>query len=202
MKKITYILLILIGFNTSYSQKKDSLDFSKRNLLMEQMGEVDSLSLKKLSEEFKKSVGEPFTTVFYKIFLSADIKKTYKLSERKNLCIGISNWGCKDFYVPKWLTRAFRENDELYFEILKKNKEGDFVIYKAKGQSHMQEYDIDRKIIALKNRQSHIFENINFDLINPIREIGTYRINIYIDLSDFGYFKMLKRTTESFEVVK
>ena len=184
-----YILLLLI-FSSLISNAQIEDDI--------QITEEDVLRVKRTTVDNRPS---QFTTTFYEIFLDAEIRKSYKLSERKKITLEISNWGCKEFYVPEWLSREFRELDELYFEILKENKKGKFILYKQKHEADMSGYNVNRKIFSLKDRQSYIYKDIEFDLLNKIREVGTYRITVYLDLSNFGYFKTLRRTTESFKVV-
>lgn len=201
MKKIIGILFTLFVISCGYSQEQDSLSFSKGKLIFERMNdEIDSLTLKKRSEEFKKSIGKPHTTTFYEIFLNVKLKETYKLSERKKLNLGISNWGCKDFYVPEWLSREFREKDELFIELFKKDSKGEFVVYRSSIHTSIQENKTNRKIVSLKNRQSHCFNDIKLDLLNKITEKGTYLVKVHIDLSNFGYFKKLIVESTSFKV--
>jgi len=204
MKKIICILLIL-GINLSYSQLKDSLGFSKRKLLLEQVDdEIDSLSLKKMSEEFKKSIGKPYTTTFYEIFLDVKVKKTYNLHERKTFSIGISNWGCKDLFVPSYLIYGYKGNlsTELYVEFYKENLNGVYEPYKVNSKdSHYQYRSENRNILALKNQYGHTYNDLTLDLLKTLNEEGKYYAKIYIDLSNFGYFKIVTSTTLPFEVI-
>lgn len=201
MRMFFYLLFVC---SLCFSQENDSLSFIKRKVMIEKMndGYVDSLNLKGLSEKLLKTKGEPFTTTFYLIFLQVDTNKEYKLSERKKIDISISNWGCKELYVPEWLSREHRENDELFVEVFKKSKNGEFVLYENKLKGHIHEYTPSRKIISLKNMQSHTIYDVELDVLNKITETGEYKINICIDLSNFGYFKVLKSSSKIFNVVE
>lgn len=184
------------------AQVPDSLEYAKRKAILDGMGEIDSIQLLKMRERLLENRGKPHTTKFYEIFLDIEVEKKYRLAQRKYMTIGISNWGCKDFYIPEWLTVERKKYAELYIEIFKKDEKGGFVVYKSPVEADIQQMDAERKIISLKNREGYNFSHIELDLLNKIQETGFYKVKAYIDLSGFGYFKELTTTSFEFEVIK
>ena len=58
-----------------------------------------------------------------------------------------------------------------------------------------------KRIVYESNRGKHIhYKNIWIDINKKIVDKGTYKAKIYIDLSNFGYFKILE-TEMFFEVI-
>jgi len=168
-----------------------------------QITKKDVLRLKKTKVNDKTDSLK--TTTFYQTLLSLKTKRKYKLSEMKTFDLEISNFGCRDLFVPEFLIYGFKDDSstELYVEIFKKDINGDYNRYiNDKSNIHYQYYSYNREIIALKNNLGQEYNKLEVDFLNNIIEPGVYSAKIYVDLSNFGYFKKLVTTTASFEVVE
>ncbi len=117
----------------------------------------------------------------------------------------ITNYGTKELYLPEW----FRDNKdysnvEMTFEIYRKEKDKyvKYVQKRIKTDIFRQPaVNPPKRVVFETNKGKHIsYENIWFDIYQKIVDEGSYKAKIYIDLSNFGYFKKLE--TEIFFKVK
>lgn len=141
----------------------------------------------------KKEIKEPITTEFYQILAFATPRsRIYKLKDRKSFDLKISNIGTKDLFVPKWFDKSSGKASELYIELYK--QESKIV------QKNIHTRTMNRSILSSKNGEWLCFENLELDAFLTIVDKGKYLAKIYIDLSNFGYFKIIE-SSAFFEVV-
>ncbi|MGV9002661.1 hypothetical protein [Flavobacterium sp.] len=145
------------------------------------------------------------TSNFYDIEICSNPnKKIFNLEEEKQFSMLITNYGTKELYLPQWFKNNTDINDvEITFKIYKKEKQK-FVKYIQKriktDISRHPAINPRKRVVYETNQGKHIsYENIWFDIYPKIVDEGTYKVKIYIDLSNFGYFKILE-TEISFEV--
>lgn len=146
------------------------------------------------------------TSDFYDIkIFSNPIKKVFNLDEKKLFTMQITNYGTKELYLPEW----FRDNKdysnvEMTFEIYRKEKDKyvKYVQKRIKTDIFRQPaVNPPKRVVFETSKAKHInYENIWFDIYQKIVDEGLYKAKIYIDLSNFGYFKKLE--TEIFFEVK
>lgn len=145
------------------------------------------------------------TSDFYNIEIcSKPNKKVFNLEEKKQFSMKITNYGTKELYLPEWFRNNRDFNDvEMTFEIYKKEKQK-FVKYVQKRIKtdifiHPAINPPKRVVFETKQGRHITYENIWFDIYQKIVDEGSYKAKIYIDLSNFGYFKILE-TEITFEV--
>lgn len=151
----------------------------------------------------KKVTKEPITTEFYSILAFANPKsKIYKLSELKLFDLKLINIGTKDLYVPEWLDKSYGKHSELYIELLKKSN-GEYKKYEQKDKivlTNIHTETNNRNILSTKNGSCLSFKKLRLDSFLKIVDEGEYYAKVFIDLSNFGYFKLIEANT-FFEVV-
>ncbi|MCA0350237.1 MAG: hypothetical protein LCH35_13370 [Bacteroidetes bacterium] len=138
------------------------------------------------------------TTDFYDIeIVSKPNKLVFNLAEQKLFSMKITNYGTKELNLPQW----FRNNTDF------NNVEMTFVIYKKEKQKFVKyvqkivktdifrhpTVNLTKRVVYETNKGKHItYENIWFDIYQKIVDEGSYITKVYIDLSNFGYFKILE----------
>jgi len=142
------------------------------------------------------------TTDFYKIVTIFDVKERYNINELKSFDLRIINYGQKELFIPKVLSRF--PHGELKIEIFKKNKKGEYSMYKqsstiVKSNNAIQP-EMEREILSSKKGELICFKDLLLDRHLKIVDAGNYYAKIYIDLSNFGYFKTLQGSTKEFVV--
>ena len=163
-------------------------------------------------EELSKSFGHismdsirANTSDFYDIeIVSNPNKKVFNLEETKQFSMKITNYGTKDLYMPEWF-RIDKNitNAEMIIEIYRKEKDN----YKTYVQKKMKTekfnhggVNIPKRVVFESSGGKHIsYENIWIDTFKKIVDEGSYKAKSSIDLSNFGYFKILE-TEFFFEV--
>ena len=146
------------------------------------------------------------TSDFFDIEISSKTtKRIFQLEEQKLFSMQIANYGTKDLFLPeKFRDNKELNNVELTIEIFKKEKEK-FVEYVQKIKTDIFRYpklnNQKRDILSTSKGKKIIYENILIDVNKKIVDKGFYKAKIYIDLSNFGYFKKLE-TEVFFEVIE
>lgn len=138
------------------------------------------------------------TSDFYDIEIcSKPNKKVFSLEEQKLFSMQITNYGTKELFLPEWF-RSNKDfnNVEITFEIYKKEKQK-FVKYIQKSMKtdifRHPAINPPKRVVFATNKGKHItYENIWFDIYQKIVDEGSYKVKVYIDLSNFGYFKILE----------
>jgi hypothetical protein len=160
-------------------------------------------TLKNNNEVIDVEKNELGFTEFYKILVIPKLKKeSFSIKEKKFFDLKIINNGTKNLYIPKWFDLSSGRNSELYIELYKKN-ENSYEIYKQFNSlviTNNQSNTYEREILLTKNGTTVCINNIELDSFLKIVDEGSYKAKIYIDLSNFGYFKVLE--TEAFFEVK
>lgn len=206
--KILFILIIglfAIGCkSTSKSSQKKYLAYinDTNNLLPDNYLE----KLKEDASSINLDSLRTNTSDFYDIEIrSKPNKKVFNLEDEKQFSMKITNYGTKELFLPEWFRNNKDFNDvEMTFEIYKKEKQK-FVKYVQKRMKtdifrHPTINSPKRTIFETKQGKHIYYENIWFDIYQKIVDEGSYKAKIYIDLSNFGYFKKLE--TEIFFEVK
>lgn len=146
------------------------------------------------------------TSDFYDIEIcSKPNKKVFSLEDKKQFSMKITNYGTKELYLPEWFRNNRDFNDvEMTFEIYKKEKQK-FVKYVQKTMKtdilRQPSINPQKRVVFETSKAKHItYENISIDIYQKIVDEGSYNAKVYIDLSNFGYFKILE--TEIFFEVK
>lgn len=207
IKKIIYILTICLLATGCKSTSKSS-----HKKYLEYINDTSDLLPDEYFEKLKESFGNfsmdsmrANTSDFYDIKIcSKPNKKVFNLDEKKLFSMQITNYGTKELYLPEW----FRNNKDY------NNVEMSFVIYKKEKNKYVKyvqkrmKTDIFRqpainhpkRAVFETNKGKHIlYENIWFDIYQKIVDEGSCKAKIYIDLSNFWYFKTLE-TEFLFEV--
>lgn len=146
------------------------------------------------------------TTDFYKIKItSKSIKKTFNIDEPKLMTITITNYGQKTLFLPEYFKQHNLDNNrEMFIEIYKKSGKTykKYIQKKLKTHTYFQPtFNQNRIIYETKKGKTISYENNQIDFLKKIVDPGSYMVKIEIDLSNFGYFKLLK-TDILFEVVE
>ncbi|WP_452602352.1 hypothetical protein [Pontimicrobium sp. MEBiC06410] len=201
--QLVLIALLLIGCKTS----KQS---NEKKLLTYTLSKDDYLPddyLKKLKSSSKIDTNSVLssTTDFYRIkIISKPNKKKYSLAEPKLISLKITNYGSKELYLPEWFkTHNLDNNPEMIIEIYKKKgkKFKKYVQKRIKTETFFQPKINQNRVVLNSKKGKHIsYDNIRIDTFHKIVDEGVYNVKIYIDLSNFGYFKTLK-TEMFFEVI-
>lgn len=164
------------------------------------------LKLNKSSSKVNMDSIRAITSDFYDIEIcSKPNKKVFNLEEKKLFSMEITNYGTKELYLPEWFRNNKDYNNvEMTFEIYKKEKDK-YVKYIQKRMKtdifRHPAINHPKRVVFETNKGKHIvYENIWFDIYQKIVDEGSYKTKIYIDLSNFGYFKKLE--TEIFFEVK
>ena len=162
--------------------------------------------LKKTSNNFNMDSMRANTSNFYDIEIcSKSNKKVFNLEEKKLFSMEITNYGTKELYLPEWFRIDKNiKNAEMTIEIYRKEKD----IYKTYVQKRITTdifihggVNIPKRVVFESNSGKHIpYENIWIDTFKKVVDEGSYKAKVYIDLSNFGYFKILE--TEFFFEVK
>ncbi len=206
-KKLFLIIIILTFVLGCKSTSKNS---HKKYLAY--INDTNNLLSDDYFEKLKENVGSinvdslrASTSDFYDIEIrSKPNKKVFNLEEKKLFSMQITNYGTKELFLPEWFRNNKDFNNvEMTFEIYKKEKQK-FVKYIQKRMKTdiFQQPVINppKRVVFETNNGKHIaYENIWFDIYQKIVDEGTYKAKIYIDLSNFGYFKILE-TELYFEV--
>lgn len=145
------------------------------------------------------------TSDFYDIEVcSRPMKRVFNLKDKKLFSIQITNYGSKELYLPEWFRIIGDFDDaEIKIEIYKKEKQK-FKKYIQKQQTTetfiQPIVNASNRIVLEINKGKNVtYKNLRIDLYKKIVDKGSYKAKIYIDLSNFGYFKILE-TEISFEV--
>jgi hypothetical protein len=149
------------------------------------------------------------TSDFYDIeIVSKPNKKIFNLEEQKFFSFKITNYGNKELFLPEWfrIDNGYINNNniEMTIEIYKKRK----VRYEKYVQKRITtqtfvhpSINLPKRAILITNNGKKIsYSDISVDLYKKIVDEGSYKAKIYIDLSNFGYFKIIE--TEIFFDVK
>jgi hypothetical protein len=206
-KKTIYLfIIILFTFSCKTTQKNNHKKY------LAYINDTNNLLPDDYLEKLKENVGNintdslrANTSDFYDIEIhSKPNKKVFNLEEKKQFSMKITNYGTKDLYLPEWFRNNKDYNNvEMTFEIYKKEKEK-FVKYVQKRVKtdifrHPSINPPKRAVFETKQGKHIHYENIWFDIYQKVVDEGSYKAKIYIDLSNFGYFKILK-TEFLFEV--
>lgn len=208
MKHIIYILVLtslVIGCKSnSKSNHKKYLTYinDPNNLLPDEHLEELKESIIHINTDSLRAN----TSNFYDIeIISKPNKKVFNLEEKKLFSMEITNYGTKELFLPEWFNdnKDFKDV-EMTFEIYKKEKQK-FVKYVQKRVKtdifrHPAINPPKRVVFETKQGKHIYYENIWFDIYQKVVDEGSYKAKIYIDLSNFGYFKILE--TELFFDVK
>ncbi len=212
MQRLNKFILIIIVFiviigckSTSKNNHKKQLNHLHEN---EDMLSDDYLEkLKEFSSNANLDSIRANTSDFYDIEIcSKPIKKLFNLEEKKLFSMQITNYGTKELYLPEWF-RVIRDFDdaEIKIEIYKKEKQKfeKYIQKRMTTHTHSQPAINDPKRVVFETKKGkHIpYENIWIDMHKIIVDEGSYKAKVYIDLSNFGYFKTLE-TEFLFEVKK
>lgn len=142
-------------------------------------------------------------TEFYKVLVIPELsKETFDMDDQKTVHLKIINNGVKELYIPKWFDLSSGKKSELYIELYKK-KNTTYERYTQESKwvtTNIQSNTNGREILVSKNGNPICITNIALDSFLTIVDSGEFLAKIYIDLSDFGYFKILE--TEVFFKVK
>jgi hypothetical protein len=211
MKRVICILIIGLFTFGCKSTSKDNyrryleyLNDEKNNLPDEYFEK-----LRKSSPNFSMDSLRANTSDFYDIEIcSKSIKKVFTLEEKKLFSMEITNYGTKVLYLPEWFRRdkLYMNNStvEMTIEIYRKEKKK-FVPYVQKRMSTditiHGAINTSKRVVYETKKGKHIeYKDIWVDINKKIVDEGSYKAKIYIDLSNFGYFKVLE--TEAFFEVK
>lgn len=165
-------------------------------------------------EKLKENVGNinidsirANTSDFYDIEICSKANKPiFNLEEKKLFSMQITNYGTKELYLPEWF-RVNQDFDdvEMKIEIYKKEKQKfeKYIQKRMTTYTHSQPgVNLPKRIVFETKKCKHIpYENIWIDMHKIIVDEGSYKAKVYIDLSNFGYFKTLE-TEFLFEVKK
>jgi hypothetical protein len=138
-----------------------------------------------------------YTTDFYKIRIkSKSIKKVFILDEPKLMSLEIRNYGKKELYLPEYFKQHdLNNNREMFIEIYKK-KGKKFKKYVQKAMTTHTFFhpalNQNREIYETKKGKLISYEKMEIDFYKKIVDPGDYKVKIYFDLSNFGYFKILE----------
>ena len=201
---ITAIFIALIGCKSTSNNHKKTLVYlhDKEDYLNDDYFE----KLKEYSSSINIDSIRANTSDFYDIEIcSKPNKKVFNLEEKKLFSMEITNFGTKELYLPEWFRNNKDHNNvEMTFEIYRKEKDK-YVKYVQKRMKteifRQSAINPPKRVVFETNKGKHIaYENIWFDVYQKIVDEGSYKAKIYIDLSSFGYFKILE--TELFFEVK
>jgi len=201
---ITAIFIALIGCKSTSNNHKKNLVYlhDKEDYLNDDYFE----KLKEYSSSINMDSIRANTSDFYDIEIcSKPNKKVFNLEEKKLFSMEITNFGTKELYLPEWFRNNKDYNNvEMTFEIYRKEKDK-YVKYVQKRMKteifRQSAINPPKRVVFETNKGKHIaYENIWFDVYQKIVDEGSYKAKIYIDLSSFGYFKILE--TELFFEVK
>jgi hypothetical protein len=147
------------------------------------------------------------TSDFYDIEICSKANKPiFNLEEKKLFSMQITNFGTKELYLPEWF-RVNRDFDDVEMKIeIYKNEKQKFEKYIQKRMTtytHSQPgVNLPKRVVLETKKGKHIpYDNIWIDMHKIIVDEGSYKAKVYIDLSNFGYFKILE-TEFLFEVKK
>jgi hypothetical protein len=178
----------------------------KSKIESEYFNKLDFDHIKNLTKNVNLDSIRSNTSDFYDIKIcSKPNKKVFNLDEKKLFSMQITNYGTKELYLPEWFRNNKDYNNvEMTFEIYRKEK-NKYVKYVQKRMKtdifRQPAINHPKRVVFETNKGKHItYENIWFDIYQKIVDEGSYKAKIYIDLSSFGYFKILE--TELFFEVK
>ncbi|BCY29594.1 hypothetical protein KK2020170_24620 [Flavobacterium okayamense] len=172
----------------------------------EYFNDLDFDHIKNLTKNVNLDSIRSNTSDFYDIEIcSKPNKKVFNLEEKKLFSMQITNYGTKELYLPEWFRNNKDYNNvEMTFEIYKKEKDKYIKYIQKRMKTDIFRHPAinhPKRVIFETNKGKHIaYENIWFDIYQKIVDEGSYNAKIYIDLSNFGYFKILE--TELFFEVK
>ena len=157
----------------------------------------------KVTDDFKHSAY--YTTSFFDIATDVKIsKEVFKMQERKTFDITLFNRGTKYLFLPKPLSQS----KEIKIKIFRKNDNNNkYIPYEQKrvlttvNRQIDYEYLRNRKIDSIKSGKCSSSKNLQLDYNLMIVDTGDYYAEIEIDISDYGYFKKIKASSDFFEVV-
>ena len=202
---IIYISIIFTVFGCKTPKYNGQNEYLNRNIFVPLDKEQEEY-FEKLKKNRNTDSIRAITSDFYDIEIcSKPNKKIFNLEEKKLFSMEITNYGTKELYLPEWFRNNKDYNNvEMTFEIYKKEKDK-YVKYIQKRMKtdifRHPAINHPKRVLFETNKGKHIvYENIWFDIYQKIVDEGSYKTKIYIDLSNFGYFKILE--TESFFEVK
>ena len=208
MKKIIFISIIgLFTFGCKSTSKNIHKKYLEHLQSMDDTVDYEYLEeLRKKSNSFSMDSIRANTSDFYDIEIcSKPNKKVFNLEDKKQFSMKITNYGTKELFLPEWFRSNKDFNDvEITFEIYRKEKDK-YVKYVQKRMKTdifiHPAINPPKRVVFETSKSKHItYENIWFDIYQKIVDEGSYKAKIYIDLSNFGYFKKLE--TEIFFEVK
>ncbi len=139
---------------------------------------------------------------FYKISTFATThKEIYKLNEQKFFDLTITNYGIKDLFAPRWFDFSASNQGEIIIELYKK-EDNNYKLYKQLSktvETNLMANTSGREVLSSKKGEVLCFKNLKLDKTLKIVDKGFFKAKILIDLSNFGYFKLLS-TDVFFEV--
>jgi hypothetical protein len=203
---IIIVIIVIIGCkSTSKSNHKKYLNYLHNN---EEMLPDDYIEkLKKFSSNVNWDSIRAITSDFYDIEIRSKANKPiFNLEEKKLFSMQITNYGTKELHLPEWF-RVNQDFDdvEMKIEIYKKEKQKfeKYIQKRMTTYTHSQPgVNLPKRIVFETKKGKHIpYENIWIDMHKIIVDEGSYKAKVYIDLSNFGYFKTLE-TEFLFEVKK
>ncbi|MEM9680132.1 MAG: hypothetical protein AAF901_07385 [Bacteroidota bacterium] len=181
------ILVLIFIVSLSCKPQKESL---RKSLQYETEHDMEpDLYQPKLRDEPIK-----ITTDFYKIvLLSFPKNEVFTLNEDKTFDLRIINYGTKELYLPEWFEIGRSNNAEMYIELYKKGRKT-FKPYQQKkiatSTSVYYSSTIDREVLQSKNGKGICYKKLPIDQGLKIVDTGEYLAKVYVDLSNFGYFKI------------
>ncbi len=208
IKRIIFISIIgLLTFGCKSTSKKIHKKYLEHLQSMDDDLDYEYLEeLRKKFNSFSMDSLRANTSDFYDIEIcSKPNKKVFSSEEEKLFSMEITNYGTKELYMPEWFrTDKNIKNAEMTIEIYRKEKDN----YKNYVQKKMKTdifihggVNISKRVVFESSGGKHIsYENIWIDTFKKIVDEGSYKAKIYIDLSNFGYFKILE-TEIFFEVM-
>jgi hypothetical protein len=205
---LLYLLIIFIVFGCKTLKKNNKNEYLNRTIFIpldkEQEEYFENRKMNRNMDSIRAN-----TSDFYDIEIcSKPNKKVFSLEEQKKVSIEIINYGNKVLYLPEWFrsNKGHMNNNivEMNIEIYRKEKQK-FVPYVQRRMKtdifRHPAINPPKRIIYETNRGKHIYyNNIWIDINKKIVDEGSYKVKVYIDLSNFGYFKILE--SEMFFEVK
>jgi hypothetical protein len=205
---LLYLLIIFIVFGCKTLKKNNKNEYLNRTIFIpldkEQEEYFENRKMNRNMDSIRAN-----TSDFYDIEIcSKPNKKVFSLEEQKKVSIEIINYGNKVLYLPEWFrsNKGHMNNNivEMNIEIYRKEKQK-FVPYVQRRMKtdifRHPAINPPKTIIYETNRGKHIYyNNIWIDINKKIVDEGSYKVKVYIDLSNFGYFKILE--SEMFFEVK
>jgi hypothetical protein len=205
IRQLPYLLIVLAVFSCKTPKYNTQNEYLNRKL--DATDKEDIEYIKNLIKGGNWDSIRSNTSDFYDIEICSKANKPiFNLEEKKLFSMQITNYGTKELYLPEWF-RVIRDFDdaEMKIEIYKKEKQKfeKYIQKRMTTYTHSQPgVNLPKRVVFETNKGKHIpYENIWIDMNKIIVDEGSYKAKVYIDLSNFGYFKTLE-TEFLFEVKK